>query len=145
MRESNFSTFPDSEIDLSQLQQSERDNGSFTIKAAAAVTVSLFVLFVIVLSYSIVKEGHDAEKRAEDRAVTASQVVATNARWVVELSRQALARIDDSLGPSIEPRCSPPVTYERLRRICESGTLTLVSATDAALNPENAPWNASAI
>ena len=76
--------------------------GTFTLRAATALSVVLFALFLIVLLFSILREQSDAQRRAEDRALAASQVVATNARWISELSRQALGRIDEALGPDIE-------------------------------------------
>lgn len=81
---------------------SARDRSAFTLWAAAGLIVVLFLLFIAVLSLSIVREWRDTQKRAEDRALAGSQVVATNARWIVELSRQALGRIDEALGPDIE-------------------------------------------
>ncbi|MEP9389553.1 histidine kinase dimerization/phosphoacceptor domain -containing protein [Mesorhizobium sp. KR9-304] len=81
---------------------SVRDHSGFTLWAAAGLIVVLFLLFIAVLSLSIVREWRDTQKRAEDQALAGSQVVATNARWVVELSRQALGRIDEALGPDIE-------------------------------------------
>ena len=82
--------------------QSGRDTGTFTLRAATALIVILFGLFLTVLTLSILREQSDAQKRAEDRALAASQVVATNARWISELSRQALGRMDEALGPDIE-------------------------------------------
>jgi two-component sensor histidine kinase len=80
---------------------SARDGSAFTLWAAAGLIVLLFLLFLVVLSLSILRDWRDTQSRAADRALAASQVVATNARWVVELSRQALARIDEALGPDI--------------------------------------------
>jgi len=48
------------------------------------------------------REWRDTTDRAEARARSASQVVATNALWIAELSRQALGRIDEALGREIE-------------------------------------------
>jgi two-component sensor histidine kinase len=78
------------------------DRSSFTIKAAAGLIVFLFLLFLMMLAISILREKRDAETRAGDRALAASQVVAINARWIAELSRQALGRIDEALGLDIE-------------------------------------------
>ncbi|HEY5756453.1 MAG TPA: cache domain-containing protein [Steroidobacter sp.] len=80
----------------------EREGSAFTLWAAGGLIVLLFVLFIVVLSISILREWRDTQGRAEDQAMAASQVVATNARWVVELSRQALGRIDEALGPDIQ-------------------------------------------
>ena len=81
---------------------SARDGSTFTLWAAAGLIVLLFLLFLAVLSLSILREWRDTQNRASDRALAASQVVATNARWIVELSRQSLARIDEALGPDME-------------------------------------------
>lgn len=80
----------------------ERFGGAIAVRAAIALVVAMFVLFVVVLSFSMLRQWTDAHRRAEDRASAASQVVATNAKWISELSRQALARIDDALGPEME-------------------------------------------
>jgi two-component sensor histidine kinase len=76
-------------------------SGSLTLKAAVAVTVLMFALFLAVLAVSIARARNDAAMTAQNQAFAASQVVATNARWIVELSRQALGRIDSSLGADI--------------------------------------------
>ena len=81
---------------------SGREGSAFTLWAAAGLIVFMFLLFIVVLSLSILREWRDTEDRAQDRALSASQVVATNARWIAELSRQSLARIDEALGPDIE-------------------------------------------
>ncbi len=75
--------------------------GSFAMKAAVAVIVLLFALFVLVLAVSVARSYGDAQTTARNRALAASQVVATNAGWIVELSRQALGRIDSALGADI--------------------------------------------
>lgn len=62
----------------------------------------LFLLFLAVLSLSITRDWRDTQARASESALSASQVVATNARWIAELSRQALSRMDEALGPNIE-------------------------------------------
>lgn len=81
---------------------SARDGSTFTLWAAAGLIVVLFLLFLAVLSLSVFREWQDTRNRASDRALAASQVVATNARWITELSRQALWRIDEVLGPDME-------------------------------------------
>ncbi|MBX3530036.1 MAG: ATP-binding protein [Rhizobiaceae bacterium] len=78
-----------------------QNKGSVTLRAAIAVIVFMFALFLIVLAVSILRARSDAELAAQSRAFAASQVVATNARWIVELSRQALGRIDSALGADI--------------------------------------------
>lgn len=75
--------------------------GSRTLRAATALIVLMFALFVVVLTVSLMREHEAARRAAEARAAAASQVVATNVGWITELSRQALGRIDDALGPDI--------------------------------------------
>jgi len=84
----------------------ERDRAAFAIRAAAALIVAMFALFIVVLTLSVLRQWNDAQKRAEERASAASQVVAINAKWISELSRQALSRIDDALGSDIQNNAS---------------------------------------
>jgi two-component sensor histidine kinase len=88
-------------VRLQKAAPQRESTGSPTLRAAVVVIVLLFVLFVGVLAASIMRARGDAELAAEQRAISASQVVATNARWIVELSRQALGRIDSALGADI--------------------------------------------
>ncbi len=81
--------------------------------AAKALIIFLFALFVAMLVASLWRGWADAERRAEDRAVSAAQVVGINARWIAELSRQALLRIDDALGADI--RQNAPATGDLIR------------------------------
>lgn len=78
-----------------------RVSGRHALVAGAALTIVLFCMFALVLTLSILRERDNARQVAQDRALAASQVVATNAVWIAELSRQALARIDESLGSDI--------------------------------------------
>jgi len=71
------------------------------VKSVIALIVALFVLCGLVLGYSAYSGWREATIRANERAAAASQVVATNARWIVELSQQALRRIDEALGPNL--------------------------------------------
>lgn len=87
---------------MAEQSRSGRDSSTFTLWAVTALIVLLFLLFLAVLSVSIMREWRDTQNRASDRALASSQVVATNARWITELSRQALARIDEALGNDIE-------------------------------------------
>lgn len=74
---------------------------SATFRAAVVLTFLLFAFFAAVLGASILRARSDAEETARNRAAAAAQVVATNARWIVELSRQALGRMDSALGADI--------------------------------------------
>ena len=71
------------------------------MSGAIALIATLLVLFIAVLALTLYQAYKDAEQRALDHAASASQVVATDANWIVELAKQALRRIDDELGPAI--------------------------------------------
>jgi two-component sensor histidine kinase len=71
-------------------------------RAAKALIIFLFVLFVAMLAASMLRGWNDTGRRAEEQAASGAQAVAINARWISELSRQALSRIDLALGPDIE-------------------------------------------
>lgn len=88
-----------SELNASGSFRSEQ--AGFSVKAAIALIAALLLLSVLVLGISTYQARRDAERVAFDRAQTASQVVATNAKWIVELAWQALRHIDDALGPDI--------------------------------------------
>ena len=96
------SASPTKEHRVAEQIKAGRDFSTFTLKAVTGLVVFLFALFLAVLTLSIMREWRDTEDKAEARAMSASQVVATNARWVAELSRQALGRIDEALGRDIE-------------------------------------------
>lgn len=64
-----------------------------------AVIVALFAIMLAVILH---REWSEANARVDVRAEAAAQVVATNALWINELSRQALARVDEVLGDNIE-------------------------------------------
>lgn len=75
----------------------------------------MFVAVIAVLSIWLWSSYETAERRAEERALAAAKIVATNARWINSLAWQALQRIDDSLGPSIGAQ-----PYEQVRHIDEA-------------------------
>lgn len=83
--------------------------GGPPVKSVIALIVALFVLCGLVLIFSAYSGWREASIRANDRAGAASQVVATNARWIVELSQQALRRIDEALGPDLRSNDSGTV------------------------------------
>ncbi|MFN3549521.1 MAG: sensor histidine kinase [Mesorhizobium sp.] len=86
---------------MSELNRARAPTGSRTLRAATALIVLMFALFVVILTVSLLRERGAALRAAEARAAAASQVVATNVGWITELSRQALGRIDDALGLDI--------------------------------------------
>ena len=75
-----------------------QEQSKYSVRATVALIAALFILFVAVLVSAIYQASQEAQRSAESRADAASQVVATNTRWIVELARQALQRIDDTLG-----------------------------------------------
>ncbi len=120
---------------MTSISNHEQDNPNVALRAAVGLIVVLFALFLLVLTFSILREKSDAQRRAEDRALSASQVVATNARWITELSRQALARIDDSLGPDIGSDASivQQIISDAISRLPGNVTATVVAADGRAL------------
>ena len=66
--------------------------------------LAFFVVFAAFIALWLTQAHEAARMRGEDRVAAASQVVATNALWISEVARQALRRIDDTVGPSLQPR-----------------------------------------
>ena len=69
---------------------------------AVGLMAVIVALFAVMLGVIVHREWADASARADARAEAAAQVIATNALWINELSRQALARVDEVLGDHIE-------------------------------------------
>jgi two-component sensor histidine kinase len=67
--------------------------------AATAVIAAMFLALLVLLGLWLRESWASSIRRTEDRAIAASKIVATNAGWVNALARQALQRIDESLGP----------------------------------------------
>lgn len=84
-----------------------------TASAVIGLIAVLLALFVALVAFSTIQSRRDAQQRALDRALAASQVVATNARWISELAHQALRRIDEVLGDQIAP--APGATVRDIR------------------------------
>ncbi len=84
---------------ISSARAGPRDTASAVIGLIAV----LLALFVALVAFSTIQSRRDAQQRALDRAQAASQVVATNARWISELAHQALRRIDEVLDDRIAP------------------------------------------
>ncbi|MGF7162409.1 two-component sensor histidine kinase [Rhodoligotrophos appendicifer] len=115
---------------MTKTSPSRDDSSTFSLKAATGLIFFLFGLFLIVLTFSILREQAETQKRTEDRALAASQVVATNARWIVELSRQALGRVDEALGPDINSRAAETgaLIREAIASLPGDAKATVVSA-----------------
>ena len=85
-------------------------NVHFTLaKAAAMIIVATFVSLLLLLGLWLYTSYQDAIRRAEERAVAASKIVATNVSLLDSLARQALQRIDETLGDTITPGASTKV------------------------------------
>lgn len=76
-----------------------------------AITMILLLLAVFVIGTGwLVWRGYgETRDRASAAARSAAQVVATNAEWIVETSRQVLLRVDNSLDAELEllPHVAP--------------------------------------
>jgi two-component sensor histidine kinase len=76
----------------------------FTLaKAAAMIIVAMFVSLLLLLGLWLYTSYQDTMRRAEERAIAASKIVATNVALLDSLARQALQRIDETLGDRITP------------------------------------------
>ncbi|MFC3075938.1 sensor histidine kinase [Shinella pollutisoli] len=88
----------------------QRLNVHFTLaRAAATIIVAMFVALLVLLGLWLYSSYQDAVRRTEERAAAASKIVATNVSWLDSLARQALQRIDETLGDSIAPPASSTV------------------------------------
>jgi two-component system, sensor histidine kinase PdtaS len=82
----------------------------FTLaRAAAMIIVAMFVSLLLLLGLWLYTSYQDAIRRTEERAIAASKIVATNASLLDSLARQALQRIDETLGDTITPPASATV------------------------------------
>ena len=75
-----------------------------TVRSAVLLILAFFAVFAAFIALWLTQAHEAARMRGEDRVAAASQVVATNALWISEVARQALRRIDDTVGPSLQPR-----------------------------------------
>ena len=91
-------------------------NVHFTLaKAAAMIIAAMFFSLLLLLGLWLYTSYQDAMRRAEERAIAASKIVATNVALLDSLARQALQRIDETLGDSITPG-----VYTKVRNINEA-------------------------
>ena len=85
-------------------------NIHFTLaRAAAMIILAMFVSLVLMLGLWLNTSYKDAVRRTEERAVAASKIVASNVSLLDSLARQALQRIDETLGENIVPPASVKV------------------------------------
>lgn len=66
--------------------------------AALGLASALFLVIAAISANSIWQGYRDAIERGEQRSLTAAQTVAAHFQWMIEASRQALRRIDDTVG-----------------------------------------------
>lgn len=80
----------------------EMPERSFSAERAAVIfIIALFAVLASVLAWSLYQSYQAAILRINERVMTSSQIVATNAGWIDALAWQALRRIDDRLGPEV--------------------------------------------
>jgi two-component sensor histidine kinase len=89
-------------MDASYSSATATDRSSRNLRFVASLIALLLVLILSMLALLIYNESRDATRRAEDRALAAAQVVSTNARWITEIARQSLGRIDIALGNDVD-------------------------------------------
>ena len=73
------------------------------------IIVAMFLSLLMLLGLWLHTSYRDAIRRTEERVTAASKIVATNVSWLDSLARQALQRIDDTLGDNIAPPASSKV------------------------------------
>ncbi|MGX5722348.1 sensor histidine kinase [Shinella zoogloeoides] len=73
------------------------------------IIVAMFVSILILLGLWLYTSYQDAIRRTEERTVAASKIVATNVSLLDSLARQALQRIDETLGNDITQPASAKV------------------------------------
>ena len=85
-------------------------NIHFTLaRAAAMIIVAMFVSLLLMLGLWLNTSYKDAVRRTEERAIAASKIVASNVSLLDSLARQALQRIDLTLGEKIATPASAKV------------------------------------
>src|SRR6218665_103348 len=85
-------------------------NIHFTLaRAAAMIIIAMFVSLLLMLGLWLNTSYRDAVRRTEERAIAASKIVASNVSLLDSLARQALQRIDETLGENIVPPASAKV------------------------------------
>ena len=68
------------------------------------IVAALFVVFILGLSAALVRSEYEAGRTAARvRAQASAHVVATQVRWTLEASSQALRRIEDTLVRNLDP------------------------------------------
>lgn len=73
------------------------------------IIIAMFVSLLLMLGLWLNTSYRDAVRRTEERAIAASKIVASNVSLLDSLARQALQRIDETLGESLTPPASATV------------------------------------
>lgn len=73
------------------------------------IIIAMFVSLLLMLGLWLNTSYRDAVRRTEERAIAASKIVASNVSLLDSLARQALQRIDETLGESLTPQASATV------------------------------------
>lgn len=66
--------------------------------AALGLATALFAVILATSANSVWQGYRDAIARGEQRAMTSAQTVAAHFQWIIEASKQALRRLDDTVG-----------------------------------------------
>ena len=67
------------------------------------IIIAMFVSLLLMLALWLTTSYRDAVRRTEERAIAASKIVASNVSLLDSLARQALQRIDETLGENLVP------------------------------------------
>lgn len=73
------------------------------------IIIAMFISLLFMLGLWLNTSYRDAVRRTEERAIAASKIVASNVSLLDSLARQALRRIDETLGEDIVPPASTEV------------------------------------
>lgn len=76
-------------------------SGVPVIVAAITLILLFLVLFVAAAGFLFWQSYRDAAERGQVQAASAAHVVAANTKWVMETARQALRRIDQTVGDDL--------------------------------------------
>ncbi len=81
---------------------------------AVGAIVALLLVLIGGTGYLLTASYFDTRRAAHDHAASSSQVVSANVKWAFETARQALLRVDDTLGPEIST--PPPGAADQLKQ-----------------------------
>jgi two-component sensor histidine kinase len=101
--------------------------------ATVAVTLLLISLaaFAGLFAYFISAGVNQTRQGLVDRALSSSQVIATNAGWMAQVAEQTLRRVDAALGPDIV--ADPEILEAAVRGLPRTIDISIIDATGRAL------------